>query len=314
MRAEEEQLLAKWLEANVVHRREYENAEKVWQTFVNIRGDEIRAAMRAHVAEERKKKRKVTLGAILVAVVVILVAAGLMIVYTPALNPWDTSSLQAKIPTVTLIPYASLRGEVKEVKFPDGSVAVMDGDSSLIGRFGPIGRKVELQRGRALFMVAPDKTKSFVVTAGGLSIVAVGTRFDVNVVHDGLTVTLIEGHVVIEAKQAGTEPTMLGAGQQYIERRGQVVVRKVADVGERATAWRSGILHFEGEPLLEAVQIVNRYTQEQFVVRDPVVAALPVSGDFKTGDVAEFTAALAEQHQLAATATGKEIELGRKVQ
>src|SRR6185503_5215961 len=134
---------------------------------------------------------------------------------------------------------------------------------------GPAGRQVHLQHGRALFAVTADRTRPFVVTAGSRSIVAVGTRFDVNLLKGGITVTLLEGHVVVEARERGGAPVTLGAGQQFVERAGESSVRTLGDATANAVAWRAGILYFKGDSLADAVEIVNRYAQQQFVISDP---------------------------------------------
>jgi len=300
LNAEEELLLANWLKENVANRREYENAHRVWQTFVNIKGDEIMAAMRAHAATERPKQ-VVTLRIALVGVAIILVAAAATIFFTSTLNP----------KTVTVIPYSTLRTQLREEKLPDGSQLDLDADSTIIGRFGPVGRQMDLQNGRALFSVVADRSRTFTVTAGGRSIIAVGTRFDVNLVNGTLIVTLLKGHVVIESMQSDATPVVLEPGQQFIERGGRSTVRSLGADVEDTIAWRTGVAIFADQPLAEAVSIMNRYTQEQFVIKDPALASLPLTGRFRTGDVQGFSSTLAALHHLESVQSGKQIELTR---
>jgi hypothetical protein len=55
----------------------------LWRTFVDIRGDEIQAAMRERAAEERKKRgaKRWLVGSIIVAVVLAIAA---VVVFTPS--------------------------------------------------------------------------------------------------------------------------------------------------------------------------------------------------------------------------------------
>jgi transmembrane sensor len=310
MNADEEQLLAAWLKRNEAHRREYQNADKLWQTFVNIRGDEIQAAMRAQSAAERKKRVGRRRAAIAAGVLVLL-AIGAVIVFSPALNPWKSAAGKKYPLAVVVVPFTTLRSEVKEEELPDGSRLSLDADSIVVGRFGPAGRQAQVQRGRALFSVVADRTRPFTVTAAGRSIIAVGTRFDVNVLAGGLIVTLLEGHVVIEAKDRGAAPVVLEAGQQFVEHAGQATVRDLGAASANAVAWRSGFLYFDGQSLSDAVQIVNRYMQEQFVIKDPELASLPITGQFHTGDAQGFSAKLGELHHIGSATSGKQIELSR---
>jgi transmembrane sensor len=310
LKAEEEQLLAAWLERSKDNRREYETADKLWRTFVNIRGDEIQAAIRERAAEERKKRgaKRWLVGSI---IVVVALAIAAVVVFTPSLNPWSTVTTKASPLAVTVVPYTTLRGEIKEEDLPDGSHLSLDADSVFVGRFGPAGRQMQLIRGRALFTAAADRNKPFVVIAGERSVVAVGTRFDVNLLEDGVIVTLLEGHVVIEAKGHSGAPVVLEAGQQFVERAGQSSVVTLGETMANAVAWRAGFLYFKEQPLSEVVEIFNRYVREKLVIGDPGLAALPVTGQFGTGDVDGLLTALGQAHQIEGSRAEKQIELKR---
>jgi transmembrane sensor len=259
------------------------------------------AARRAHAAAE-KPKRIVTWKTIAVTVAIVLLAAIATFLF---MGTRGRNSL-----TVTVVPYSTLRTQLKSEQFPDGSQLDLDADSIVVGRFGAAGRQVQLQRGRAMFTVAADRARPFVVTAAGRSIIAVGTRFDVDMLDSGLTVTLLEGHVVIESKQP-SQPLVLEPGQQYVERRGKVVVRTMGEAAENAAAWRSGLAFFDDQPLADVVQIMNRYSLQDIVVRDPAVAALRISGQFRAGDASGFAAKLASAYSLKVVNTGGRIELTR---
>lgn len=72
---------------------------------------------------------------------------------------------------------------------------------------------------------------------------------------------------------------------------GQAVVLPKINV-DRATAWQSGKMFFDNEPLASAVERVNRYSQVQIEV-DPAVADVRVSGVFNAGDSTAFVEAIA---------------------
>ena len=66
---------------------------------------------------------------------------------------------------------------------------------------------------------------------------------------------------------------------------------RAADL-DQATAWQEGKLMFDREPLAEAVERVNRYSDRKITIADPRAAAAPVSGVFNTGDVNAFLEAV----------------------
>jgi transmembrane sensor len=292
----EQRLLADWLAKDEGNRRQFENADRGWQSFANSEGDEILAAMRAHALAPRPRSWVSWRPAAAAAAVAIL-AIGVAWFFIPAANTFE---------------YVSTRGEVKELQLPDGSSLTLDGESAVTGRFSAKARSVELQRGRALFAVAHDPSRPFAVTAAGRRVVAVGTRFDVNLMVDGLTVTLLEGRVNVESLDATKALVKLEPGQQYIERRGKVEIRTPGAAAESAISWRKGFVNFDDQPLAEAVAVMNRYSPNQIVIGDAKVAALRVSGQFRAGDSQRFAETLAEMHGLRAIRQENRIELVRQ--
>ena len=60
----------------------------------------------------------------------------------------------------------------------------------------------------------------------------------------------------------------------------------------QAIAWQHGKLMFDREPLAEAVERMNRYSDQKITVGDPAAAALLVSGAFDAGNTRGFLEAV----------------------
>lgn len=288
---DEQRLLTEWLARDASHQRLFDSADRAWQTFANVDDDEILAAMRAHALAKRPRASSWWRPAAAAAVLLVAVSAALLYFRSSPLP-------------VPAIQYASARGEVKEITLPDGSSMTLDAESTAVARFSADGRNVELQRGRAFFAVTPDHTRPFAVTAAGQRVVAVGTRFDVNLAADAMTVTLLEGKVTV-----GT--ATLDAGQQFVERLGKATIRTIGTASENTIAWRTGLVSFDDQPLGEAVAVMNRYSPDQIVIRDASVASIRLSGQFRAGESQRFADTLAEMHGLRPVRRGNEIELTR---
>lgn len=295
----EQQLLNEWLAEDEAHRSVFASADAAWRSFDDAQGDEILGAMRAHALAP--PQRRVNWLPIAGAVAAACAAFMLLV---PGLNPWSPSTVRAE--------YASVRGEVRDVELPDGSVMTLDADSAAATRFGENLRSVDLERGRAFFDVASDATRRFVVTASNRRVLALGTRFDVNIAGDALIVTLLEGRVSIEAQDGGSAPVTLEPGQQYVERDGEATVRAIAAASENVAAWRTGFISFDDQPLSEATAVMNRYSQAQIAIHDRAVGALRVSGQFRAGETERFAQTLAEMHSLQIARRGDELELVRQ--
>lgn len=213
--------------------------------------------------------------------------------------------------------YTTEVGERRIVALMDGSRISLDSDSEVNVRYTPAARMIELDRGRARFDVAHDVKRPFTVTAGNKTVVAVGTSFDVERLGSTVLVTLIQGHVLVKdtARPAITpSPSAVQprpkaavpmvAGQQLVAAADLTPVVSHADISD-ATAWEAGHLVFRGEPLAQAVERVNRYTDHPIVV-DPSAANVRISGVFNAGDVGSFVSAITGYFPVEATTDANE--------
>jgi transmembrane sensor len=102
--------------------------------------------------------------------------------------------------------YATDIGERRSITLADGSTVDLNARSRLRIEFAKQERRVELLEGQALFQVAKDKNRPFIVNSGDATVRAVGTQFDVYRRTSGTTVTVIEGRVAVYST-AHVEPT-----------------------------------------------------------------------------------------------------------
>lgn len=93
--------------------------------------------------------------------------------------------------------YATGIGEQRSLALDDGSTIDLNARSKIRVRFAAERRVVELLEGQALFRVAKDKTRPFIVQSDATQVRAVGTEFDVNRRKNGTTVTVLEGRVAV---------------------------------------------------------------------------------------------------------------------
>src|SRR3546814_13527374 len=81
---------------------------------------------------------------------------------------------------------------IESVQLPDGSSVRLDLETAIDARFGIGRRDIEFRQGRAMFDVAQDASRPFVVDAGAGTVTALGTRFQVQRNEDRGSVTLLE--------------------------------------------------------------------------------------------------------------------------
>jgi transmembrane sensor len=93
--------------------------------------------------------------------------------------------------------YATETGEQRTIALPDGSTVELDSRSKVRINYRPQERDIELLAGQALFRVAKDHSRPFVVQTDTTRVLAVGTQFDVYKHANGVTVTVVEGRVAV---------------------------------------------------------------------------------------------------------------------
>ncbi len=190
-------------------------------------------------------------------------------------------------------------GEQRLVQLADGSSVQLDTDTRLRVRFSDGQRLVDLERGQALFTVAHDASRPFIVQADGTSVTAVGTVFDVRRDLGGVRVTLVSGAVDV-AREGQGAPARLAAGQQSTVTNKGVATRAV-DVAA-AVSWTEGRIVLIDTPLNQAVAEVNRYLTRPVALAPGADGAVAVNGVFKAGDRDAFVSAASSALGLRATA------------
>ncbi len=101
-------------------------------------------------------------------------------------------------------------GEQHSVVLSDGSLVTLNTASEIELHFSSTHRGITLLEGEALFQVAHDVTRPFEVTAGEVTVRAVGTKFNVDRHSQTLKVTVVEGRVEVAT---GSARIPLSAGE-----------------------------------------------------------------------------------------------------
>lgn len=237
--------------------------------------------------------------------------------------------------------YVTAIGEQRSLALPDGSTVELNSQTHIKVRYGDGARRIDLLAGQALFRVAKDVTRPFVVQTDTTRIRAVGTAFDVYKTKRGAVVTVVEGRVAVlsvptraapaspasdmeapevDVKSPQAQPIeglsespdiMLNAGEQLVVTLGAAQLPKLANVAT-ATAWMHRSLVFEASPLTEVADEFNRYNTRRLVVESPELAGFNVSGVFSSVEPGLLLAFLRAQPELVVRETDSEIRIRKR--
>jgi transmembrane sensor len=219
--------------------------------------------------------------------------------------------------------YATGVGEQRTVTLRDGSNVELNAVSRIRVRFSDRERAVELLAGQALFRVAKNKNRPFVVTSGDTRVRAVGTQFDVNRKRSQTIVTVIEGRVALLPRNGETPgapssvsalPVEIAAGEQVTVTARAIPQPRRANI-VTATAWTQQQLIFESMSLPEVAEEFNRFNTRQLAIEGSALAEFHVSGTFAALDPASlprFVGFLREQPGLHVVESGDRIVVTQK--
>jgi transmembrane sensor len=209
--------------------------------------------------------------------------------------------------------YSTGIGEQRTIQLMDGSTVELNVRSRVEVRLTDRRRDVALIEGQALFRVAKDKDRPFVVRAGEAQVRAVGTEFDVYRKHTETVVTVVEGRVETypESDVAGASAIVLSAGEQLTVLPHTVTKPTRADT-VAATAWVQQRLIFEEMPLSEVAEEFNRYNRRPLAIDDPELQVLKISGVYSSTDPASLINFLRNQNSIRVIETETQVRVVRR--
>jgi len=259
--------LSAWLAARVEHRTALARYQALSATIEAHTEARVAAAVDAVLQERAAARRRqpFMLGALAVAAVITL----LLLVHPGRSLNFATQMAERHVTTLE-----------------DGSKIDLNACTELSVVFTSRERRVRLVSGEALFDVAQDPSRPFLVeTAAGLVRVT-GTVFNIRATSGDLAeVTVLEGTVRVRPRHRTEDEQPVVAGVQAVLRRDTVAVHPLPDgVAQDVIAWRLGQVVFNKTPLSAAVGRFAAYHARRIVV-DPSVAELCLGGRYSLDDL-----------------------------
>jgi transmembrane sensor len=238
-------------------------------------------------------------------------------------------------------------GEQRLLRLADNSIVELNALSTIRVRLSEKLREVDLDEGQALFHVARDAARPFIVRSGATTVRAVGTQFDVYRRRVGTVVTVIEGRVAVMSGMQGSSADfpaeasanadrtpdvrkharaatpapirraelLLVAGEQVTvptERSARQEIKLIHTDVTVATAWAQNQLIFNDTPLSEVAEQFNRYSPRRLVITDPGLRSMGISGVYSSTQTESLIGFLRAQPNLQLSETDKEIRVTRR--
>lgn len=204
----------------------------------------------------------------------------------------------------------------------DGSVVELSRGAVVSIAFRADERRVRLDHGEAIFFVAHDPGRPFVVVAGGVEARAVGTTFVVKVAPAAVEVLVTEGRVAVASGGMG-QGTADRPALPLLEPRQRATVPlgpepespRVATLSpaevDGALAWQRRLLDFTDEPLERIVAEFNRRNGVHLVIGDAALGSLRLSASIRSDNLDAVVNLLEARFGVQAERAGAQIILRR---
>lgn len=297
-----------WQAQSAAHRLAFERCTDTWQEVAGL----SRAQIQAAVSEQSRRERSWRGRAGRVA----LAVAMLCCVSVSAVILWPGQTYRTDV------------GEQRSIILADGSRMTLNTSTEVRVWLTQAQRSVTVKQGEALFEVAKDAGRPFVVSVADAQVLATGTAFLVSAklpresAGDAFAVTLLEGQVIVQGSTGASHhvlsaPVRMSPGErlrvgQSPDTPNQRPAQAQVDRPQldQLLAWQRGFAILDNTLLPDAIADMNRYSKVQIALADsPALRSLRISGSYRTGDNEGFAHAVARLHGLVVTPRGGGLEL-----
>jgi transmembrane sensor len=263
-----------WLAADEQHKRAYE--------AVSATADKINAVLATEPLEREVRHRRTRVPVRPIAIAALSAAAALALFVISPLSP-----LRDEAGAV----YATAPEEERLVRLSDGTTIEMAPGARLRASLEGDERRVRFDEGVALFNVAHDASRPFVLTTKFGEIRVLGTSFVVRLSPDAAITTVLSGRVEARREMLfSPDNSVAASADQEIELAGGAPTVSVLapDALDRRLVWRERMVALDGQYLREAAAEMTRFSGMRFAFADTATAQVRLSGYVAGDDVEAF--------------------------
>ncbi len=264
-----------WLAADETHKRAYE--------AVSATADKIDAVLAAEpIGRDVRHRRSWVVPVRPIAIAAVSAAAALALFVISPLSP-----LRDEPGAI----YATAPEQERLVRLSDGTTIEMAPGARLRATLQGGERRVRFEEGVALFNVAHDASRPFVVTTRFGDIRVLGTSFVVRLGPDGAITTVLSGRVEARREMLfSPDNSVAASADQEIELAGGAPTVSVLerDALDRRLVWRERMVALDGQSLREAAAEVTRFSGVRFAFADTATAQVRLAGYVAGDDVEAF--------------------------
>lgn len=273
--SEEENLTVQnWMDASSSNQDEFLQFKKIWNASKNLASqsnkDENEAWLRfkqrtANPTQPAVKKLNPLKNWLKIAAVLLIIAAG-----------WSTYQIFSPVAYIPVVAGNTVTTKV----LPDGSELTLNKNAriSYANNFKN-NRSLHLEQGDVFFNVAHDKEKPFVINIDHISVLVVGTSFNIKHIKAQTEVIVETGIVKVSL---GMEEISLTKGEKVVINEASAELIKVQNTDQLYDYYRSNEFSTNNTPLPRLLEVFNEAYGANVTIKDEAIKNLTITTTFKT--------------------------------
>lgn len=247
-----------WLMENPTHQHEYESFCQSWDDIGSL--PKLSAMAKAKEVgrfinkERNTKKVKNVAATINICIIIFIMCLGGIYQY----QEWQASPI-AQIASLTE------RAQITTSTLEDGTEVTLNANSHIQVTYYRNRRHVHLHQGEAIFNVAKDPQRPFVVETDATIITVLGTRFAVNKLSQFVRVSVDHGQVRVESKNVADTKVLYKGEVVEVPNDKAIKYRNynAADYFKFA----NGVIVFNESDIHEIAEVLSRFRKDNIIVK-----------------------------------------------
>ena len=270
---------------------------------INALPDSFLNDLRAEVKEkrERRNKRKKLFYKIAPA----LSAACILAVLYMSFSPEEASFSRV---------YMAENKIINDIVLPDNSKISLDVNTKITVKYYENKREVTLSQGRALFNIAKNKHRAFIVKTQRVNIEVLGTKFEVINKKMDFSVNVSEGIVRVSNPFKNNKLLALLTKEQSLILNEYREIKSLGKMkSENIAKWKRGEINFDQSSLKDIIKEFQKYIDINVQIVDEIIASYPISGNFDAYEFKDFLKILTIMHPVKIEETGNKFIIKKKI-
>lgn len=301
--------LQDWLAQSELHRDIFQKMQQLWQVTTQLDTDYVEQQL-AQIPPaidmiKRTEKRSRTSYYALAAAFFLLSFSIFINVEQPSNK---TVTVANNSPAMTDVQNQFFRTTINEhltFTLDDNSRVDLGANSQLAVRYSNSSRELTLYQGEALFSVAKDKQRPFIVRHQQSQVEALGTVFNVRAHPTSIRVDVLEGTVSLAQQQT----IKLTQGQAAQITQTGTIIRSKAQ-GENLTMdWQQGRLVYQNARLGDVLDDIARYSELKITLGSQKLSQFTYNGTLLTSEIDSWLHTLDKIYPITVTQEGKKFTL-----